>query len=390
MQRRFVHPHFQPMYDEWHRYILARGGRHSAKSHEIAQMIESRMAKRRGYRALVIRQFQNSLKESCFELIKEVAEASPRAGYYRIYADKIVNTKTKAVCIFKGIDRHPMSIKSYVSVNDVWVEEASEVSKLSFDTLLPTLRTEGHQFIFSWNPQFPENAVESYWKNKDIDALRVECHWTQLREDFRVDVPEKIRDTLPADRAHVWDGEYRSLAEQSPFLEDAIIRAFGTTPPPPGTEGCGLYRFAGVDLAWTEDGDATAVVVLDEHGNKLAVESFRESDPERIVEKLVDLTWGCYTVVVDTTGGGRPIFNLLTKQRPATEFPFTTERKAALVRGFNMAMGDGRLKLGGADELEGQVRRFVRQGKGFGAAAGHDDLVCAAMLAGRAAGLYTT
>ena len=63
--------------------------------------------------------------------------------------------------IFQGMQDHTAeSIKSMEGYDVAWVEEAQRLSQRSLDLLRPTLRREGSELWFSWNPREPTDPVD--------------------------------------------------------------------------------------------------------------------------------------------------------------------------------------------------------------------------------------
>lgn len=68
-------------------------------------------------------------------------------------ASKIISKITGAVIVFVGLsDITADNIKSYEDFGLVWLEEAQKISKKSWETLNPTIRTDGSQIILTMNP----------------------------------------------------------------------------------------------------------------------------------------------------------------------------------------------------------------------------------------------
>lgn len=55
--------------------------------------------------------------------------------------------------IFAGIRQNVSNIKSYKSVNICWVEEAQNVSKASWEVLVPTIRQPASEIWVSFTPE---------------------------------------------------------------------------------------------------------------------------------------------------------------------------------------------------------------------------------------------
>jgi phage terminase large subunit len=104
-----------------------------------------------------------------------------------------------------------MNIKSLEAYDVAWVEEAQTLTQHSLDLLRPTLRREGSELWFSWNPRFKTDPVDMFFrKNPPPDAISVLVNWRdnpwfpdvlrrEMAHDFMVD----------EDKAdHIWNGAY--------------------------------------------------------------------------------------------------------------------------------------------------------------------------------------
>lgn len=180
------------------RYKVAHGGRGSAKSWSFARALLALGAQRK-LRILCTREVQKSIKDSVHKLLSDQIEAIGLGWFYQIQNNEIRGANGTEF-LFAGLADHTVeSIKSYEGVDVVWVEEAHEVSKRSWDILIPTIRKEGSEIWISLNPELesdetysrfvldpPSNAVvvqinysDNPWFPDVLEQERVEC----LRRD---------------------------------------------------------------------------------------------------------------------------------------------------------------------------------------------------------------
>jgi phage terminase large subunit len=118
------------------------------------------------------------------------------------------------------------SIKSLENFDIAWVEEAQSLSQRSLDLLRPTMRKEGSELWFSWNPNEASDPVDQLLRgdNPPPNAIVVEANYTDnpwfpdvLRAEMQYD---NKRD---ADKyAHVWLGKYLSKSEARVFRNWSI------------------------------------------------------------------------------------------------------------------------------------------------------------------------
>ena len=206
---------FQPLLDPA-RYKGAYGGRGSGKSQFFAGLCVEQSMLNRGTRILCVREVQKSLKESAKRLIEDKIEEHGLAGHFDCLSDRIV-TPGDGLIVFAGMQDHTAeSIKSYEGFDFAWVEEAQTLSKRSLQLLRPTIRKDGSEIWFSWNPRRKTDAVDEFLRQKTVDnAISVSANWKDnpwfpnvLEEERLTDLRE-----FPDQYGHTWEGEYAGVAE---------------------------------------------------------------------------------------------------------------------------------------------------------------------------------
>lgn len=210
---------FLPLLDAA-RYKGAWGGRGSGKSHFFAEALVERclMGKTE---AVCVREIQKSLKQSVKKLIENKIEALDVGSYFEIQND-LIKTPYGGLIIFQGMQNHTAdSIKSLEGYDIAWVEEAQTLSQRSLDLLRPTIRKEGSELWFSWNPSLETDPVDVLLRgdNPPPNAVVVCANFSDnpflpdvLREEMEYD-----RGRDPDKYAHIWLGEYQRNSEARVF-----------------------------------------------------------------------------------------------------------------------------------------------------------------------------
>lgn len=205
------------------RYKVAWGGRGSGKSHFFAEMLVEIAVSRPGFRFVCIREVQKSLEQSVMRLVEDKIQAFGLGPYFRVMQSHI-ECPGDGLIIFQGMQNHTAeSIKSLEGYDGAWVEEAQSLSERSLDMLRPTLRKEGSEIWFSYNPEDPDDPVDKFFRgpNKpgDGEAIIVNANW-----DTNPWFPEVLRKEKDYDRrrdpdkyAHIWLGKYRKSSEARVF-----------------------------------------------------------------------------------------------------------------------------------------------------------------------------
>lgn len=146
---------YQELYRNEYRYILLWGGRGGGKSWAVANALITRAIKSPNH-ILCAREKQNSINESVYSLLVNILKDMVnkdllRDTFFKLTKDNIIfNNGSKF--IFKGLSNLTKdNIKSLEGTDICWVEEASSLTKDTIDTLLPTIRKENSQLIFTYN-----------------------------------------------------------------------------------------------------------------------------------------------------------------------------------------------------------------------------------------------
>ncbi len=163
-----VNPRFENFIFDWnYKQYLLFGGYGSSKSYHIALKIVLKCLQEKR-KVLVIREVYETIRESCFDLFKEILEdLGILAEDSRKYSKNKVIAKSSPMSltfpngskvIFKGMDK-PEKLKSINDVSIVWIEEASEVKYGGYKELLGRVRHPylSLHFILSWNPVDEQN-----------------------------------------------------------------------------------------------------------------------------------------------------------------------------------------------------------------------------------------
>lgn len=193
------------------RYKGASGGRASGKSHHFAESAVEAMVCDPDLRFVCIREVQRSLKFSAKSLVESKIAQLGVADLFDVQQTEIRRVGGRGVMIFEGMQDHTAdSIKSLEGFGRAWVEEAQNISARSLSLLLPTIRTEGSELWFSWNPDQPTDPVDAFFASQPEGAVRV--HSTYRDNPFcpKVMFAEAAR-LKAADLdayEHVWEGGY--------------------------------------------------------------------------------------------------------------------------------------------------------------------------------------
>lgn len=201
------------------RYIAVWGGRGASKSHSIASALVLRAA-REPLRVLCAREIQRSIRDSVKRLLDDRIDELGLRDFYDS-TDNELRGKNGSLFVFAGLRSNIASIKSMEGIDICWVEEANTVSQSSLNTLTPTIRKEGSQIIFSWNPDLETDPIDAMFRTDEPPPGSIvrKVNW-QDNPFF----PDVLRAEMEYDRRrdidkymHVWEGEYRRNSEARVF-----------------------------------------------------------------------------------------------------------------------------------------------------------------------------
>ena len=222
-------PKFIPALTTKKRLVFIIGGRCSAKSVSVAQLMLVKALN--GADILCGREYQNSISESVYKLLASTARNMRIPGL--IITEKKIRIANGGSFAFRGFARNPEAVRSATNFNDCWIEEAQDMSEESIDILLPTIRAPGSQLFFTANPQastepFSKKFIVPFKKHLDRygiyeDAMRLIIVLNWRDNPWHGELEGERRDakkTMSAAKyAWIWEGEFNDS------VEDAIIPA---------------------------------------------------------------------------------------------------------------------------------------------------------------------
>ncbi len=194
------------------RHKGAHGGRGSGKSHFFAELLIERCLMQHT-RAVCIREIQKSIKESVKRLLEDKIKKMDVSHLFTILEAEIRGPNDSLI-IFQGMQGHTeQSIKSLEGYHVAWVEEAHCLSYSSLKLLRPTIRADGSEIWYSWNPETKKCAVEELLRgqNKVSNSIVVEANWRDNPY-----FPKELKEEMEEDRKgdaddfnHIWEGRYK-------------------------------------------------------------------------------------------------------------------------------------------------------------------------------------
>lgn len=265
------------------RYKGAYGGRGGAKSHFFAEQMVLRCYSKQT-RAVCIREVQNSLKESVRQLIVDKILKFGLEDFFQIL-DAEIRGRNGSLIIFKGMQAYSAdSIKSLEGYDIAWVEEAQSLSHVSLRLLRPTIRKEGSELWFSWNPRHKRDAIDELLRGPmpPKNSISVPVGWQDnpwfpgvLRDEMNQDY---ARDPEMAD--HVWGGNYEIVTDGAYYAKLIFeLEKAGRITSVPYDPGEPVYTAWDLGLD-----DSTAVWFAQICGSEVRIIDFLETRNKALIE----------------------------------------------------------------------------------------------------------
>ena len=172
-----VNQHFKDYLFDWDsRFYFIVGGYGSSKSYNTALKLILKALTEPNRKILVTRAVFRTLKESCFDLLKEVVYNIGQEKKFKFSSSPLAITcNNGSRFIFLGLD-DPAKLKSINGVSIIWCEEAPEIKYGSFKELNGRLRTldQSMHIIMSSNPVSKSSwTYKHFFTNLGVDDTKL-------------------------------------------------------------------------------------------------------------------------------------------------------------------------------------------------------------------------
>lgn len=234
----------QPLFKS-KRYKVLYGGRGAGRSWGVARALLIQGLDG-AQRMLCARELQASIKDSVHKLLADQITLMGMNYLYDVQQQGIygIGAARGTEFSFEGIRHNVTKIKSYEGITRCWVEEADKLSRTSLDILIPTIRAEGSEIWFTFNPDQEDDEiyhrfvvnpdgldkvrttnsnVEQGWVCKEYpQAFVIKATWRDnpwFPEVLRAEMEDLKRRDLDA-YLHVWEGHTRKVLEGAIFADE--------------------------------------------------------------------------------------------------------------------------------------------------------------------------
>lgn len=323
------------------RFNVFYGGAGSGKSHFVFQKLILKYLKYGNRKCLVVRKVSNTLRDSCFALVKSILSDWQLYEQCKINkTDLTVELPNGSHFIFKGMD-DPEKIKSIANIDDIVVEECTEVDEFDFDQLSLRLRSRNpyNQVHCMFNPVSKENWVYKRWfkeganYNKDNTVI---LHTTYKNNKF---LPkEYIEDLLDMERTNpayfriYARGEFATLDKliytnwkEEVFDFREILRTVKDS-----------KAIFSLDFGFTNDPTAFVCSILDEINKKIWIfDGFEQKGllNDEIAKKIIEMG---YRKEVITCDSAEPKSIEELKRNGLDRVRGATKGKDSIINGINL------------------------------------------------------
>lgn len=168
-----VNKHFVDFIFDWdHRFYFMVGGYGSSKSYNVATKLVLKALTEPNRKILVSRAVFRTLRESCYDVLKEVICSMDKEHLFKFSTSplQITHRTNGTKFIFLGLD-DPAKLKSINGVSIIWMEEPPEAKYNSFKELNGRLRTlnQSMHIFMSCNPVSKNSwTFKHFFKDKNI------------------------------------------------------------------------------------------------------------------------------------------------------------------------------------------------------------------------------
>ena len=206
------------------RYKVYYGGRGAGKSHSAAKALLILGAKSQ-IRVLCAREYQTSIKDSVHKLLCDQIALMGLEGFYEI-TQSAIRGKNGTEFAFIGLKNNVANVKSFEGVDYCWVEEASTVSRNSWNVLIPTIRKEGSEIWVTFNPELEtDETYQRFVVRPPEGAIVQKINWSD--NPWFPDVLALEKDALksrdPSAYQTVWEGLCRLTVDGAIFANEMQV-----------------------------------------------------------------------------------------------------------------------------------------------------------------------
>ena len=206
------------------RYKIYYGGRGAGKSHSVAKALLI-LAAKSPIRVLCAREYQTSIRDSVHKLLCDQIELMNMHSIFEITQNSIKG-KNGSEFAFIGLKNNVANVKSYEGIDIAWVEEAQTVSRMSWNTLIPTIRKEQSEIWVTFNPELEtDETYQRFVLKPPENAVVQKINWSDnpwFPETLALE-KDALKSRDPSAYQTVWEGLCRQTVDGAIFANEMQV-----------------------------------------------------------------------------------------------------------------------------------------------------------------------
>lgn len=216
---------YAPFFETETRYNVLYGGGGSGKSEFTAQRLLQRCLGQSGHQYAIIRKNASTLRNSVYQLCKNIVTKWDLFDEFRFYDGRLEIHCNGNKIIFLGCD-DPEKLKSLAEIQEIWVEEITELEAEDFTQIDLRLRGESEErkkIFISFNPIDQDHWLYNrFFVQQQDDITRLKT--TYLHNAFvGEDYAKMLNDLKQYDQLY-YDiyalGEWGVIKPERPFADN--------------------------------------------------------------------------------------------------------------------------------------------------------------------------
>jgi phage terminase large subunit len=206
------------------RFKVGVGGRGGVKSWSFARALLI-LGRKCRLRIACGRETMQSIKDSVHQLLKDQIELMELAYFYRALQTEIKGLNGTQFTFHGLRDQSIHNIKSLEGADILWVEEAQNVSKKSWTTVIPTVRKPGSEIWVSFNPELESDDTYQRWVvHPPPGTVLIPTSFRDnpfLSKEMKDDI-DHMKATDPDGYNNVYEGQCKQIVEGAIYKEQIV------------------------------------------------------------------------------------------------------------------------------------------------------------------------
>lgn len=222
----YIPPVFQRVITSPKDILVFWGSRGGAKSESIARCIIALCTTKKGFRAFCARQTQDNKETTLILLFEDIINSlEGLKKRCKIYKDKI-EFSNGSVIFFVGLNERTMDKAKGIKADLYWFDEAHALDRITYRTLIPSVREKESKVVISFNPRFEfDFVVSEFLKNPapNVEVIQVDYRSNPFFSDKLERLRKADKAKLPyAEYMWIWENGFQPMLENAIFDETAL------------------------------------------------------------------------------------------------------------------------------------------------------------------------